>query len=126
MEGGLFMIWFWVSGGGRDEGVPTVTGGTALARLLLLGEAVCWITGPTLFARFSFSVAKAALRPFRVKGRLATPISCECVEMSARRLIVGAGIDNRRRTARPNFLRIKISLVADRRRAPCALELSTV
>ena len=93
MEGGLFII--WVSGGGTDEGVPTfVTGGTALARLLLLGEAVCWITGPTLFARFSFSVARAALRPFRVKGRLAIPISCECVEMSARRSIPSAGIDN--------------------------------
>lgn len=78
IDGGLVMIWLGVGAGGETE-AGVVTGRTALARLLLLGEPL----GPALFARLSFSFANAALRPFRVKGRLAGPISCECVETSA-------------------------------------------
>lgn len=121
MDGGLDMTWFGAGSGGGTE-VGLVTGKTALARLLLLGEPL----GPALFARLSFSDASAALRPLRVKGRFAGPISCECVETSTSRSIRDDMRDNVSHTTRANLLGFVVCLVADRCGTPDAIQLRTL
>lgn len=60
----------------------TATGTLALVEAILDGSALPTSGALMLLRPRSFSDWTAALRPRRVKGRFARPISCECWDMS--------------------------------------------